>query len=213
MSARACAAVAAALLVGGCGSDGEHAIPPHAAPPVPPDAGLRDVARLMNCDACSDGSPTRLRRSDGGTLPASIPIYRNVRAGDPLERNVDPYESIATAIGGRIVSVNWRYITKGGDFVLVRAGSRNADLFGNNDWAYIDRRYLPRTTGSGGLCDNTEGASPGPALPGPHDDPGIEFLDYDTEPAMTIGGRRPHVGWPAVCSHRKYNVPDHDGPP
>jgi hypothetical protein len=211
MNARAPAAIVAALLVTGCG--GADATPsPTARTPRPP-AGLRDVASLMNCDACSDGSPARLRRRDGGTLPASIPIYRNVHAGEARERNVNPYESVPTTIAGRVVTVNWRYITNGGGFVLVRASSRNAWLFGENDWAYIDRRYLPRTTGRGGLCDNTEGASPGPALPGRGEDPLIEFLDYDAEAATARRGRPPHVGWPAACSHSKYDVPDHDGPP
>lgn len=80
----------------------------------------------------------------------------------------------------------------------------------NNKWAFIERKYLPHTAGAGGLCDNTEGGPTGIAPPGPGDDPGSEFLNYNSEQAISRGNRLGREDWPRVCSHRKYNVPDRD---
>ena len=135
-----------------------------------------------------------------------------MRPGTSREGKYSLDGTIPTDIGGQVISVNWRYITKGGGFVMVRASSRNPGIFGNNKWAFIERKYLPHTSGNGGLCDNTEGGPQRSALAGPGDDPGSEFLNYSSEPAVSLGNRVQRTDWPRVCSHRKYNVPDHDGP-
>ena len=112
---------------------------------------------------------------------------------------------------GAVITVNWRYITKSGRFVLVRASDRNVAIFGHNKWAFIERRYLPHTAGSGGLCDNTEDGPPRAEPAGPDDDPGAELLNYNSEPPSTTNPTRPgRSDWSRVCSHRKYNVPDSD---
>jgi hypothetical protein len=163
----------------------------------------RRFASVINCDACADGSFVRLRRRGGQAMPAWMPVYRNVRPGT-REGHFSRDADVRTSINDQRVSVNWRYITKSGKFVLVKASRFNPTLFGNNRWAFIPRTYLPHTYRQGGLCDNT-GDGPQRTDPGPPE----EQLNYKSESAdKTLGPRR--SDWGRVCSHRKYNVPDTD---
>jgi FG-GAP repeat len=156
-------------------------------------------ASLINCDACDDGSFVHLRRRGGQAMPAMMPVYRNVRPGT-REGHFSSDDPVPTStINGARMSVNWRYITKSGKFVLVRASRFNPTLFGNNKWAFIPRTYLPHTYRQGGLCDNTGDAG----APAGDRNYRSEPVDKDIRP-----GRK---DWGRVCAHRKYNVPDTDG--
>jgi hypothetical protein len=179
-----------------------------------PRLSPNQFATLLNCDHCSDGSPVRLRRRGGGALPASIPTYRNVRPGRKEGRysydgNIPTSIETSPGVTER-VTVNWRYITKSQKFVMVRASSRNINIFGPNHWVFIERKYLPHTYGKGGLCDNTESGPPRPAGADPAGEYDSERLDYRSARAQNYRRRQGRSDWPNVCSHRKYSVPDSD---
>lgn len=154
-------------------------------------------ARLINCDQCPDGSPVKLRRMTSAgqqkrteaevraALPDEIPYYRNVHPGTK-EGRFDRDGTFPSVRNGERTTVNWRYVSKSGQFVMVRS-PKDARLFGNNKWAFIERKYLPSAYIDNGLCDDGE-----------------HFRPRKAQGTL----RQQRMDWAPVCSGEKFNVPD-----
>ncbi len=174
-------------------------------------------ARLINCDHCDDGATVRLRGHSSRDRAAlatrsTIPYWRNVQPGTN-EGNSTASGSISVRDGDVRTQVAWRYLTRSqgrkfARFALVRAPSSNPDLFGNNKWAFIERRWLPRAVGRYGLCDNTAGGERFGEMTQDDDENSVggERLDYEAQRATDFGRRLKRGDWPSVCSHRLYGV-------
>ena len=166
----------------------------------------RAFAQLINCDACNDGSPTRLRRQVGGPLG-------DTRSDLPQRA---PRDARGQVQSGRHHPHRHRRRDHQRQLALHHQGRRlrarpcqqsQPEHLWQQQVGVHRRKYLPHTGGQGGLCDDAEGRLPGPAPPGDGDD-GAEFLDYNSQVAQTTLKRPMRGDWPRVCSHRKYNVPD-----
>lgn len=148
---------------------------------------VRGFAALVNCDVCTDGSFVPFRSGTdaaGRTMPAQIPLYRNLIPFGPNERGRDrePERTLATtrpdpADPRRTIpnEVRFRYITRSGRWLLIKNRA-----FGNNQWGFVESRYFPPRFGSNGLCG---GRTP--------------------IPTRSVTRRR---GWPRVCSAGQYRV-------
>lgn len=182
-------------------------------------------ARLINCDHCNDASSVVLRghssvdraelarrRGADAENVGRIPYWRNVQPGTD-EGNSPPSNYID--VRNKDVRVMWRYLTRSkgrkfSRFALVR--SPDASLFGNNKWAFIERRWLPSATGKNGLCDNTGGMGPRPneASDATNSEKEPNGLDYEPQKAANSRksfGRFRRSDWPSVCSHKLFGVP------
>ncbi|MGH2917249.1 MAG: hypothetical protein ACRDLS_01420 [Solirubrobacteraceae bacterium] len=174
-------------------------------------------ARLINCDQCNDGAPVRLRGQNSKYHQElldrqEISWWRNVQPGTN-EGNSPRTGTFDPSPNGERVVVRWRYLTKSrgrvaSRFALVRA--ENDDLFGPNKWAFIERKWLPHTSGKGGLCDNTGDGPPRDAEGDPDKALDGERLDYTSEKAKGNKRRKNRGDWGQVCSHRFFSVPRSD---
>jgi len=153
----------------------------------------------------------RRKASDAQTV-GRIPYWRNVQPGTN-EGNSPPSSYID--VRHTEVRVMWRYLTRSkgrkfSRFALVR--SPDSSLFGNNKWAFIERRWLPNATGKNGLCDNTGGQGPRPneadeSARAEKEPNGLDYAPQEAANSRRSFKRFGRNDWPSVCSHKLYGVP------
>lgn len=122
----------------------------------------------------------------------TVTLYRNVQ---PFikgpDRPRDPAGEISLGTPANPTVVKARYLTKGGRYVLIKGQTKGRAPFGDDQWGYIDSRYLPPKYTS---------------APGTASDP-LCILD----PGRTkVPNANNHSNWPKVCTNGSGNKPSAD---
>ena len=113
------------------------------------DLAPRRFSKLINCDKCNRAEFIKMRTTlaNGDPMPATVPIYRNVRPFG-TEKGADKRFKLSTTnTNGTPTRVSWRYATRGGDFLLVNAKRYLPREDGDsaetsNGWSYISTKYF-----------------------------------------------------------------------